>query len=43
MNDKQKKFAKEYLTDMNATQAAIRSGYSKKNSIFTRSAVVEEC
>lgn len=30
MTDKQKRFCDEYLVDMNATQAAIRSGYSKK-------------
>ena len=28
MNDKQKRFAQEYLIDLNATQAAIRAGYS---------------
>ncbi len=28
MNSKQKLFAAEYLTDRNATQAAIRAGYS---------------
>lgn len=27
LEDREKKFAKEYLTDMNATQAAIRAGY----------------
>lgn len=30
MTDKQKKFADEYLVDANATQAAIRAGYSEK-------------
>ncbi len=29
LTDKQKMFVKEYLVDLNATQAAIRSGYSK--------------
>ena len=29
---KQKKFCLEYLIDLNATQAAIRSGYSKKSA-----------
>lgn len=29
---KQKRFCDEYLTDMNATQAAIRAGYSKKTA-----------
>ena len=30
--DKQKMFIKEYIVDFNATQAAIRSGYSKKTA-----------
>ncbi len=29
LNDKQKRFVDEYLIDLNATQAAIRAGYSK--------------
>lgn len=29
LNEKQKKFCNEYLIDLNATQAAIRAGYSK--------------
>jgi len=32
MNDKHKRFVQEYLIDLNATQAAIRSGYSKKTA-----------
>ncbi len=32
LNDKQKRFADEYLLDLNATQAAIRAGYSKKTA-----------
>lgn len=32
MNRKQKKFADEYLIDCNATQAAIRAGYSPKTA-----------
>lgn len=32
MNKKQKKFADEYLIDCNATQAAIRAGYSEKTA-----------
>lgn len=32
LNDKQKLFYKEYLVDANATQAAIRAGYSKKTA-----------
>lgn len=30
MTDKQRKFCDEYLIDCNATQAAIRAGYSEK-------------
>ena len=32
MNAKQRKFADEYLIDCNATQAAIRAGYSPKTA-----------
>jgi len=32
LTDKQKKFCREYVIDFNGTQAAIRSGYSKKTS-----------
>ena len=32
MNEKQKGFCKQYLIDLNATQAAIRAGYSARNS-----------
>lgn len=32
MNAKQKRFCDEYLIDCNATQAAIRAGYSKKTA-----------
>lgn len=34
LNDKQKKFAQEYIVDFNRTQAAIRAGYSKKTARF---------
>lgn len=30
LNDKQRRFAREYLVDRNATQAAIRAGYAPK-------------
>lgn len=30
---KQKRFCDEYLIDLNATQAAIRAGYSEKQRI----------
>lgn len=32
LTDKQALFVKEYLVDLNATQAAIRAGYSKKTA-----------
>lgn len=32
LNEKQQKFADEYLIDRNATQAAIRAGYSKSTA-----------
>jgi phage terminase small subunit len=35
MTLKQQKFVSEYLIDLNATQAAIRSGYSKRSAYST--------
>lgn len=32
LNARQERFAREYLIDLNATQAAIRAGYSKKTA-----------
>lgn len=32
LTDKQKRFCEEYMMDLNATQAAIRAGYSKKTA-----------
>jgi phage terminase small subunit len=32
LNDKQRRFVAEYLVDLNATQAAIRAGYSAKTA-----------
>lgn len=32
LSDKQKRFCEEYLIDLNATQAAIRTGYSEKTA-----------
>lgn len=32
MTDLQKRFVQEYLVDLNATQAAIRAGYSKRSA-----------
>ncbi|WP_198585325.1 terminase small subunit, partial [Escherichia coli] len=32
LTDKQELFAREYLKDLNGTQAAIRAGYSEKTA-----------
>ncbi|USW94969.1 terminase small subunit [Pseudomonas proteolytica] len=32
LNDRQSRFVSEYLIDLNATQAAIRAGYSKRTA-----------
>jgi len=32
LTDKQKRFCEEYMVDLNATQAAIRAGYSEKTA-----------
>ena len=32
LNDKQRRFVKEYATDLNATQACIRAGYSPRTA-----------
>ena len=32
LTDKQKRFVEEYLVDLNATQAAVRAGYSEKTA-----------
>lgn len=32
LSEKQKRFVQEYLVDLNATQAAIRAGYSEKSA-----------
>lgn len=37
LTDKQKRFCEEYLVDLNATQAAIRAGYSEKTARQTAS------
>ena len=37
MTDKQKRFCEEYMVDLNATQAAIRAGYSKNSARQTAS------
>jgi phage terminase small subunit len=48
LSEKQKRFVSEYLIDLNATQAAIRAGYSKKTAtvqasrLLTNAKVQEE-
>ena len=37
LTDKQKRFCEEYIIDLNATQAAIRAGYSEKTARQTAS------
>lgn len=37
LNDRQRRFCVEYLIDMNATQAAIRAGYSPRSAPATSS------
>lgn len=37
LTDKQKRFIDEYLVDLNATQAAIRAGYSEKTARYQAS------
>ena len=32
LNEKQKMFCEEYIIDLNATQSAIRAGYSEKTA-----------
>ncbi len=32
LNEKQKRFAREYLVDLNATQAAVRAGYAPRTA-----------
>ena len=33
LSDKQERFIDEYMVDLNAKQAAIRAGYSKKSAV----------
>lgn len=40
LNEKQKAFCREYIVDFNATQAAIRAGYSEKTARNQASALL---
>lgn len=41
LNEKQKKFCREYIKDFNATQSAIRAGYSKKTAYSSASRLLK--
>jgi phage terminase small subunit len=43
MTKKQARFVEEYLVDLNATQAAIRAGYSEKNAFKIGARMVQKC
>jgi phage terminase small subunit len=43
MTPKQRRFVEEYLIDLNATQAAIRAGYSEKNAFKIGARLVQKC
>lgn len=42
LTDKQEMFCREYLVDLNATQAAIRAGYSAKTANRTASEIMSK-
>ena len=42
ITDKQKRFVREWMTDMNGTRAAIRAGYSEKSAAQTASRLMRE-
>lgn len=42
MTNKQKRFCEEYLVDCNATQAAIRAGYSEKTARQTAAEILSK-
>lgn len=42
LKDKQEMFCREYLIDLNATQAAIRAGYSEKTANRTASEIMSK-
>ena len=41
LTEKQKRFVDEYIIDCNATQAAIRAGYSKKSAGYNADALMK--
>lgn len=42
ITDKQKRFVREWLADMNGTRAAIRAGYSEKSAAQTASRLMRD-
>lgn len=42
LGEKQKRFVREWLVDMNATRAAIRAGYSEKSAANTASRLMKD-
>ena len=42
LTDKQRRFCDEYLIDCNATQAAIRAGYSKRRAMQTGNELIHK-
>lgn len=42
ITDKQKRFVREWLVDMNGTRAAIRAGYSEKSAAQTASRLMKD-
>ena len=42
ITDKQKRFVREWLVDMNGTRAAIRAGYSEKSAAQTASRLMRD-
>lgn len=41
LGEKQKRFVREWLVDMNATRAAVRAGYSEKSAANTASRLMK--
>lgn len=42
LTDKQKRFVREWLVDMNGTRAALRAGYSEKSAAQTASRLMKD-
>ena len=43
LTEKQRRFAEEYLLDLNATQAAIRAGYSESTASQIGYRLIQQC